>query len=142
MISFTDSVRQFVEDNEVRFDRDTFNDVMEQYPDASTFQRQMDLDSNMHLAAAERAGVPPNTPDPVSRVYLDFQFVNIDLRLAAGELGVEPEELRRSITLLDPRLAPLALEGGHVDRNTMTDTFLSSVCELHSVQENAPVGCP
>jgi len=142
MISFTDSVRRFVEDNSVRFDRETFEDVMEQYPDAQTFQRQMDLDSNMHLAAAERAGVPPNTPDPVSRVYLDFQFVNIDLRLAAGELGVEPEELRQSIGLLDPRLAPLALEGGHVDRNTMTDTFLSSVCELHSVQDNAPVGCP
>jgi hypothetical protein len=142
MISFTDSVRQFVEDNSVRFDRETFEDVMEQYPDAQTFQRQMDRDSNVHLAAAERAGVPPGTPDAVSRVYLDFQFVNIDLRIAAGELGVEPEVLRQNLASLDPRLGPLASEGGRIDRNTMTDTFLSSVCELHSVQENAPVGCP
>ena len=142
MISFTDSVRQYVVDNKVRFDRDTFDAVMDQYPDAATFQRQMDRDSNIHLQAAELAGVPQGVPDAVSRVYLDFQLRDIDLRNAAGELGVEQEVLSQNLDLLDPRLAPLGVDGGHVSRNIMSDTFLDSLCVLHAVEENAPVGCP
>jgi hypothetical protein len=141
MITFTDSVRSYVVENRVQYDNETFEDVMEQYPDFATFKSQMDRDSAVHVEATERAGVPPGTPDAVSRVYLDFQLGNIDLNMAAGELSVEPEILLENIDLLDPRLANLAVEDGYVARSIMDATFLDSVCVLHSVQDNSPVGC-
>jgi len=141
LITFVDDVRQFVLDNKVRFDRETFEGVMEQYPDPATFSRQMDLDSAMHVNATERAGVPKREADPISWVYLDFQRVSVDLRLAAGELGVEPDVLLQNIDLLDPRLGNLSVEGGYVGREIMDATFLDSVCVLQGVQQNSPVGC-
>ena len=142
MITFTDNVRQYVQDNRVLFDNQTFEDVMEQYPSAAEFQTQMDKDSEVHLAATEAAGVPRGTPDPISRTYLDFQLGNITARQAAGELGVKEADLLRNLDLLDPRLAPLGVENGFVDRNIFQDTFLDAVCTLQSVQDNGPVGCP
>jgi hypothetical protein len=142
MITFTDTVRQYVLDNRIDFDNETFEDVMEQYPLQPEFQAAMDRDSEVHLAANERAGVPREAPDAVSRVYLDFQLGNIDLAIAAGELGVRPDELQDNIDLLDPRLGNLAIDGAYVDRNIMEATFLESVCILQNVQTNTPVGCP
>jgi serine/threonine-protein kinase len=142
LISFTDTVRRYVEDNKVRFSNEVYEDVMEQYPDAATFERRMNQDSAVHVTATQRAGVPEGVADPVSRVYLDFQRVPVDLRVAAGELGVAPDELLQSIDLLDPRLGNLAVEGGAVKRQIMDDTFLDSLCVLQFVQKNAPAGCP
>jgi serine/threonine-protein kinase len=141
MITFTDSVRQYVIDNRFEFDNETFEDVMESYPEAAEFQRVMDEDSDVHLNATERAGVPRGTPDPISRIYLDFQLGNLTAKIAAGELGVTEADLIRNINLLDPRLANLGVEGGFVDRNIFADTFLDSVCILQAIQDNGPVGC-
>src|SRR5690606_40875094 len=110
------------------------------YPDAATFQRQMDLDSEMHIAAAERAGVPRGEADPISWVYLDFQRVSIDLRLAAGELGVTAADLLENVDLLDARLGNWGVEDGYVGREMMDATFLESVCALRAIQENVPRG--
>jgi len=142
MITFTDTVRQYVEENKRDFDNDTYESVMAQYVDATTFQKAMDADSAVHVNALERAGVPKKTPDAVSRVYLDFQLGNVTLANAAGELGVPADELLDNLDLLDPSLSPLGVEGGHVDRNAMEGAFLESVCILQSVQDNTPVGCP
>jgi mono/diheme cytochrome c family protein len=142
MITFTDQVRQYVEENKRDFDNDTYEDVMEQYVSAAEFQRLMDQDSEVHIAAMERAGIPRKTPDAISRVYLDFQLGNVTLNVAAAEFGVTPEELERDLDLLNPELANLAVEGGYVDRNIMEEVFLESVCILQNVNENTPVGCP
>jgi len=142
MITFTDTVRKYVIDNKVQFDNDTFEAVMEQYPLPNVFQDAMDRDSEVHLSATERAGVPRDTPDAVSRVYLDFRLGNVNSRLAAGEFGVTQDILEANIDLLDPRLGNLAIEEAHVDRNIMKATFLDAICTLQNVQENTPVGCP
>jgi serine/threonine-protein kinase len=141
MITFTDTVRKYVEENRLDFDNETYESVMIQYVDAVTFQRQMDADSQMHIDALERAGVPPETPDAVSRTYLDFQLGNIDINVAAGEFGVPADELIENVNLLDPRLGNLIREGGFVDRNTVDATFLDAVCILQAVQENQPLNC-
>jgi len=141
LITFTDTVRQYVEENRRRFDNQTYENVMEQYPDGLTFKRQMDLDSAMHVDAVERAGVPRREADPVSRVYLDFQRVSVDLRLAAGELGVTEKDLLDNVDLLDARLGNWGVDGGYVGREILDATFLDAVCALQSFQENAPVGC-
>jgi serine/threonine-protein kinase len=141
MITFTDTVRQYVEENKRDFDNETYESVMIQYVDAQTFQRQMDADSEMHVRALEAAGVPADTPDAVSRTYLDFQLGNIDINIAAGELGVPADELLREINTLDPRIGQLDLEGGFIDRNIMDATFVDSICILQAVQENQPANC-
>lgn len=142
MITFTDTVRQYVEENKRDFDNETFESVMEQYVDARTFQNAMDADSRMHVEALERAGVPAKTPDAVSRTYLDFQLGNVTVDVAAGEFGVPAEELIEEIDLLDPQLGNLAVEGAYVDRNIMDVTYLETICILQQVQENQPANCP
>jgi len=141
MITFTDTVRQYVEENKRDFDNETFESVMEQYVDPTTWKNAMDADSRMHVEALERAGVPANTPDAVSRTYLDFQLGNVTLDLAAGEFGVPAEELVEEIDLLDPRLGNLSVEGAYVDRNIVDATYLDTICILQAVQENAPLNC-
>ncbi|MEY2931491.1 MAG: Serine/threonine-protein kinase pkn1, partial [Pseudomonadota bacterium] len=142
MITFTDTVRQFVVDNRVKFDNDTFEDVMDQYPSKEVFDNKMDEDSELHVRRVEEAGVPRKTPDPISRVFLDFQLGDIDATIAAGELQVTKEVLLDNIDALNPQLAALANEGGHVDRQVFTNNFLDSMCQLHTVDENAPNNCP
>jgi serine/threonine-protein kinase len=141
MITFTDTVRNYVENNRIDFDNDTFESVLAQYPSPAEFQRQMDLDSAVHINATEEAGVPAGTPDPVSRVYLDFQLGDIDLAIAAGELSVPVDELKDNINLLDPRLGNLLREGGYVSRPVMDDAFFDAVCVLQAVNENGPANC-
>jgi hypothetical protein len=110
MISFTDTVRQFVIDNRTLFDNETFEDVMNQYPTATEFQAAMDRDSELHVNRVAQAGVPKGTPDPISRLFLDFQLGDVTAQHAAGELGVTKQELLDNLDLLDPRLQNLGFE--------------------------------
>jgi serine/threonine-protein kinase len=144
MITFTDTVRPFVEANKQLFDNATYEHVINQYPkDPTEFQRVMDSDSAVHVNAVEESGIPKGTPDAVSRVYLDFQFnVNITADLAAGELGVTKEELLNDIDRLDPALSNLGDKDGYVSRDVFSANFLGALCELHSVDENQPANCP
>ena len=141
MITFTDTVRNYVENNRIDFDNETFESVLAQYPTPAEFQRQMDLDSAVHVNAAEEAGVPAGTPDPVSRVYLDFQLGDINLETAAGEFNVPADELVDNINLLDPRLGNLLRDGGYVSRPVMDDAFFDAICILQAVNENGPANC-
>jgi hypothetical protein len=147
MISFQDQVRQYVIDNKVEFDNQTFEDVMADYPDFKTFQAAMDADSKMHTDGLIRAGLPKGLPDPISRVFSDFQLGNLTLNYAAGELNVTPDVLKKNINSLDPSLQAIlgkTSDGkdGYVDRNTFTGVYLQSLCILGAVNENQPVGCP
>ena len=144
MITFTDTVRPFVEENKQLFDNETYEHVINQYPkDPNEFQRVMDSDSAVHVNAVIKSGIPKGTPDAVSRVYLDFQFnVNVTAKLAAGELNVTEQELKDNIQSLSPELVNLADPGGYVSREVFSANFLDSLCQLHSVDENQPANCP
>ena len=141
IISFTDTVRQFVIENRTLFDNETYENVLEQYPLPDEFNRVSDRDSQQHIAAVERSGVPLKTPDPISRVYLDFQL-RLDADAAAAELQVTREELLDNLALLSPQLAVLSEEGGRVERAVFTNNYIDSFCQLHTVDENQPVNCP
>jgi serine/threonine-protein kinase len=141
LITFTDTVRDYVIQNSADFDNDTFESVMEQYPEPLVFQNRMDQDSAMHVRAVEATGIPPKTPDAITRVYLDFQLGDITARYAAGELNVTEEYLLKNINLLDPRLAPLA-RGTAVSRDIFDATYFDAICVLQGVSENAPANCP
>jgi hypothetical protein len=142
MITFTDTVRQFVIENRTIFDNATYEHVLNQYPTQAVFQAAMDADSALHVNATVKAGIPKGTPDAVSRTYLDFQLGNVTSRIAAGELQVTEKELLDNLELLDPRLANLDVKDGYVDRDIFTDAFLDALCTLHSVDENQPANCP
>jgi hypothetical protein len=142
MITFTDTVRQYVVENRIEFDNNTYEDVLEQYVDANTFKRAMDADSELHVSRVEQAGVPRTAPDPVTRVFLDFQLGNIDLRMAAGELNVTEKELKDNLQQLSPTLVNLGNEGGYVDRDIFTNAYVDALCVLHNVNENIPANCP
>jgi mono/diheme cytochrome c family protein len=142
MITFTDTVKSYVVENKREFDNETFDAVMAIYPDAQQFQAQMDADSRLHLTSVEKAGIPIGTPDGISRVFLDFKDGNVNLALAAGELGVTQAELKQNLNLLDPRLGNLGKEGGYVPRTIFTDTYTDAICILQAVGNNAPLNCP
>jgi hypothetical protein len=141
LIDFKDSVKQYVIDNKVKYDNETYTDVLEQYPDPDVFLGKMAEDSNLHLARAEQAGIPAGTPDAISRVFLDFEL-RLTPEQAAGELQVPLEVLMDNVSDLDPRLAAWGLEGGRVDRPLFNTLYLDSICVLQAPSDNNPVGCP
>jgi len=143
LISFGDTVRQFVVDNKFDFDSDTFQAVMDTFPAPADMQKLIDLDSSVHNNAAARTGVPEHTPDPVSRVYIDFQLADLTVAQVAGELNVTKDVLTQNLQLLDPTLQDLGNpQKGYIERPVLQNVFLNTVCALHSVDENTPVGCP
>jgi hypothetical protein len=142
MITFTDTVRQFVLENKTIFDNKTYEAVMNQYPTAQEFQDAMDKDSELHVRSVEKAGIKRGTPDAVSRMYLDFQLGNVDATIAAGELQVEKDVLLANLQKLDPKLQNLGDKDGYVDRGIFTAAFVDSLCVLHSIDENQPANCP
>jgi serine/threonine-protein kinase len=141
LIDFRDTVKPYVIENKIDYDNETFEDVLEQYPDPADFLAQMNRDSEMHIAATEDSGVPRGTPDAISRVYLDFQL-RLTADVAAGDLQVPVETLRRNVGNLDPRLANLGKEDGRVERELFETLYLDSLCVFHSSSDNQPVGCP
>ena len=144
MIPFTDDVKRYVEEFRTDYDNQTYESVLAQYPSDAVFQAQTAKDSAIHVNAVEKAGVPKGTPDPISRVYLDFQLGNVTTKIAAGELHVTEDELLKNLSDLDPRLQPLGYKGGtaYVDRDQFAANYLSSICVLQASSENTPVGCP
>jgi len=142
MITFTDTVRQFVVENKTIFDNKTYEAVLAQYPTPQVFQAAMDSDSELHVRSVEKAGIKRGTPDAVSRMYLDFQLGDVTATIAAGELQVEKDVLLANIEKLDPKLSNLGVDGGHVDRGIFTAAFVDSLCVLHSIDENQPANCP
>ena len=140
LLPIVDQVREYVERNERDFDRDTFAAVQAQYPTADELDALLQRDSDVHRAALARALVPAVGSDPLSRVYFRFERAGLDLRQAAGELGVAAEALEK-LPALDPRLAPLQ-SGSSVDRATFTSTFGSALCLLHADARNRVAGCP
>jgi mono/diheme cytochrome c family protein len=143
MISFGDTVRQYVIDNKFDFDSDTFQGVMDTFPVPADMQKLIDRDSAVHNNAVLQTTIPKDTTDPISRVYIDFQLANLPLAQVAGELNVTKDILSQNLQLLDPTLQDLNSDKkGYIERPVLQNVFLKTVCALHSVDENTPVGCP
>jgi serine/threonine-protein kinase len=140
LIPFSDTVKPYVMSNRLDFDAETYDDVLQQFPDPAVFDAQAQADSELHLRSAEKAGVPRGTPDAVSRVFLQFQLGDVSTSLAAGELGVTPAELVANANRLDPRFDFENAEG-RTDRNTFTNAFVDSLCIMQSSSQNQPANC-
>jgi hypothetical protein len=135
-----DLIRPFMEESEALFDRETFADTLAVFPPADELDRILAADNERHRAARQRAGVPPDAPDPVSRVYLDFDRP-LDLERAAAELGVLAQTLSDHLGVL-PALAPLATPSGTVERAVFSEAHLDALCAVHATSRNRPASCP
>lgn len=130
-----DEVRPFVLANRRRFQRDDFESVTEVYLDPADFAQVIEDDSANYQVALERAGLPTTGSDPVAGTYVRFNL-DVDLATAAGELGVTPDELRRDLNLLDPRLR--VLRDVAIEREDFSDTFEESLCIMQVGARNGP----
>jgi serine/threonine-protein kinase len=130
-----DQVRDFVQRNRRDFDADDFELVQEVYPSASEFAQEIERDSELYQSAVSRAGVPTDVSDPVSDVFLRFDL-DVNLQVAAGDLGVRPDDLDNDLNLLDPALG--VLESFTIDRDDFTELYTASLCVMQSFSQNQP----
>jgi hypothetical protein len=140
LLPVKDQVFDVVLQNEGSFDRQTLEDVRALYAPGE-LDALLESDSDLQRAALARALVPANDPDPLSRVFFQFEREPLTARRVAAELGVPLAVLLEGLPQLDARLAPLGAEDGSVDRDTFTDTFRASACLLRDGSRNRPLGC-
>lgn len=130
-----DEVRSFAESNRIRFNADDFEAVREIYLRPDEFARVVEDDSLIFRRALDQAGVPTLGPDPLRDTFLAFD-ADLDLKRAAGDLGLRPEELDENLRELDPALQ--VLRRLRIDRDDFTALYLESLCILHGASENQP----
>lgn len=131
-----DSVRNYVLQG-VEFDAQTKDIVDAIYPEADVFQDYIDQDTQAFHFAVTATGTDPGlTLEPISDTFARFQL-NVNLEVAAAELGISSETLLTQLGGLDPALAPLA--NSSVKRDTWNALFAATVCELNlGVTEECP----
>ena len=135
-----DVIRSYTEENEWLFDRQTFAATLAVYPPAAELDRIIGNDNARYGAALARLGIQPGTPDPISRVYLDYDRP-LDLEHAAAELGVPTQMLTDHLGAL-PALAPLRDPSGTVERSVFDAAHLEALCAVHATSRNRPTTCP
>jgi len=145
LIPVVDEVRDIAIANArtIGLDRDEVEQLEGIYVAPDAFARQVKQDSEgFYQSALQRAELPIQGGDPLSRVFLRFDQ-DITLADAAGDLGLSPDELDQNINLLDPVLAVLGSTraspgGGTLDRDDFTQQYLGALCELQQSSENQP----
>jgi hypothetical protein len=140
LLPVKDQIFDSVQQNERAFDPQTVEDVQALYAPGE-LDALLESDSALHRVALARARVPADGPNPLSRVFFQFEREPLTARRAAAELGVRLEVLLENLPQLDARLAPLGVENGSVDRATFTDTLRASSCLLRDGSRNRPLGC-
>jgi mono/diheme cytochrome c family protein len=130
-----DEVRPFVEENRRRFNREDFEGVTDVYLSPEDFAQVIEADSASFREALAQADLPTTGGDPVAGQFLRFND-DVDLKTAAGELGVTEDDLSDNLNLLDPRLIVLREIG--VEREDFSDTFAESLCIMQLISNNAP----
>jgi hypothetical protein len=138
-IPATDDVRAAILESPELFDP-TVVDALESSPTDEDRAEQMQADSDVYLAALERAGVSATGGDPISQRFFEFS-ADVDLEGAAADLLVSADELQARIGELDRALLPLAL-GLTLSRERFGELFGVAFCGLHVEDENPPASCP
>jgi hypothetical protein len=137
---FQDKVREYVLENQLIYDNETFQAVMDLYPTNDELLKVTTADSEYFEASLEASGVPRNIADPVTTLYLEFVAKQVQKERAAGDLGVPVSLLEREMSRLDPRLRNVLNEG--IDREQFEVVFQGSLCALQVTTRNTPFDCP
>jgi len=139
MIQFEDAVRDHVIENQLDFDQQTYEDVLDLYPSNPEMLELVNLDSEYFQSSLKAAGVPVDLRDPVTHLFLDFVAGQVQTARAAGDLGVSPDFLKANLNRLDPRLGNVENEG--IDRELFEQVYVDSLCILQVASDNQPLNC-
>jgi len=144
-IPVVDEVRDIAIANarDIGLSRDEVEQIQGIYVTPDAFARVVKSDSEtFYQRALQGVELPIQGGDPVSSTFLRFDQ-DVTLADAAGDLGVTPDDLDRSLGLLDPVLSALGSSrtrptGGTIDRDDFTAQFTAALCVLTLSNENAP----
>jgi mono/diheme cytochrome c family protein len=136
---FEDKVREYVIENQLIYDRDTFESVMDAYRPNDELGKVVAADSQYFESSLKASGVPTEINDPVTTLYLNFVAGQVQTERAAGDLGVPLALLEREMSRLDPRLRNVVNEG--VDRELFEVVYQDTLCILQAPAQNRPANC-
>lgn len=128
----TDQVRAHVARNPGAYSRVDSEIVRALYPPEEQMKKLMEADAERYRTAIEKMGGKVTEADPVSAASARYE-ADVDLRNAAGEVGLAPDELRRRISdseTLARNFGPLRIDGGTVHRQIFQQSFPDLVREL------------
>lgn len=140
IIGFDDAVRSFAEDNADLFSEVTLARVREAFPSEGEMAALREADSQRIVEAAERAGQPQGTPDPVERMFVDYDL-SLTFDQLAAELFLDRASLIEQLPSLPEDIAAAATSGV-LERSVFEARYLEAACALYGAAESSPVGCP
>ena len=140
IIAFEQQARSFVEDNADLFSGTVLARVRELFPSMEEMTALSEADSQRIIEAAERAGQPEGTPDPVARISIDYDL-ELTFDQVAAELFLDRAALIERLPSLPENVAAAATSGV-LERSVFEALYLEAACALYGAAESSPVGCP
>ena len=135
----SDEVRDYVQANSRDFNADDFQEIQDSFLEQAEIDATLRIDMQLYQSALARSGLDKLKIDPVEAVYERFDG-DVDLGVAAGDLGLSADELRNNLALLsqqvDPQLS--VLRGGSLLRAGFEELYLPALCVLSITSENRP----
>jgi mono/diheme cytochrome c family protein len=132
LIPKADQVRTSVERNPNAFSATEADAIRALYPTESALKALFAKDNERFREAVERTGCKLTATEPVAALVGQYEK-ELDLTLAAAELGLRPGELSARLTesvVLARTLGPLNVPDGTVQRQVYNDAFPDLVREL------------
>ena len=135
----TDEVRDYVQANSRDFNADDFQEIQDSFLEQSEIDATLRGDMQLYQSALARSGLDKLKIDPVEAVYERFDG-DVDLAVAAGDLGLTPGDLRNDLSFLsqqvDTQLS--VLRSGSLLRAGFEELYLPALCALSITSENRP----
>jgi len=138
-IPVVDEVRELSLDNKIAlgFDNDEVEELEDVYPEPAAFAAIVaDDSSSFYQRALDQLKLPTRGGDPVSSTFLRFDR-DMQLKDAAGDLGLTPDDLSSNLREINPALQ--VLDRGVIDRDDFTKFYVDSLCLLSQANRNTPL---
>jgi tetratricopeptide (TPR) repeat protein len=125
LIDKADQIRDHVKKNPTSFSDEETRTIEALYPPEADFKTLLQRDAERFQVAAEATGAHVGDTEPVAALSARFE-AELDLALAAAEVGLKPDEFLKGLGQTSPlakRLGSLKVEGGTVQRQVFVDSF-------------------
>jgi hypothetical protein len=137
--AITDEVRNYVQANSRDFNSDDFQEIQDSFLAQPELDATLRSDMQLYQRALVRLGLDQLKIDPVEAVYERFDG-DVDLAVAAGDLGLTPEDLRDDLSFLsqqvDTQLS--VLRSGSLLRAGFEELYLPALCAVSITSDNRP----
>ena len=127
-----DQIRDHFDKNPKAFSKSDRELIPAQYPGKDIVLAKMEADMKKYAEAVAKTGAKVSRTEAVSNITLKYE-VDLDITLAAAEVGLSADEFRKKITaseVLMRNLGALKIPGGTVSRQVWLQTFGDLVRDL------------